>query len=526
MRNFILAIFTAVIFLLPQAVEAGATKIGLPCADLTGAECESNKCQLSDLTAKDNQFCVCQTAANCATDYGGAEADWECKTGDTSSHSLNYCFKTTETKNLYPLDSSQTPAATDTPAETDEGEKVIFNPPNLPVIGSYCNLQPVESSLGATAAFNWIGQCVVGLYKYGFMLGAMFAILMIIVGGILILSAGANPGLVSSGKKFIFSSLFGLIILLSSYIILVNINPDLVNIQSINLELIDAVELELQAGEEFHTEENSAPIPSDAVPESSLTAHNTTCQKSPPVGDGSGNKNLINILGCDTFYERDRSEVSYVILHDTGRGAAATANGWHGNCLRGGVTPGACISSHYVIETSGAIYQLVDESKIAHHANTKWNKVSIGIDLQRSLSTSWIYSRIDECVKACKEGFYYFKNKKTGEVIKAKFPGCDSPEAARRKCNLALAPAQYISLNNLLLQISTRTNVTIDNAHIRAHCESSSGHTDPRNFDWSKLGLSNAPHYTSGGKADALCKFNDKWEEKVEENVKKYFGTS
>ncbi|PIR94538.1 hypothetical protein COT97_00640 [Candidatus Falkowbacteria bacterium CG10_big_fil_rev_8_21_14_0_10_39_11] len=520
MKKIALLLPLLLLLFLPQSSEAGSTKIGTVCKD--SSACEVGRCQTSDLKNTENKFCVCNEAADCATAYGGTASDWQCNEGSTSAHDLNVCFKVAESKSIYPLSTDQT-IETSTKVEQDkEDKKVVFTPPSLPAIGGLCNLKPVESSLGATAVFSWIGQCVAGLYSYGFMLGIMFAILMIIIGGIVLMTAGASENSVSTGKKLIFSSFFGLIVLMSSYLILSNINPNLVEFAPTELKLIDAVELELKAGEEEHAENQEDPVPGSSVPEGTIGVVGAKCEKYPTKSDGSGDKSLINILECDTAYQREQSAVTYVILHDTGRNAAGTANSWHQTCVDNNGAQGKCKSTHYVIETTGKVYQLMDESKIAYHAGTAWNRASIGIDLQRSLSTSWIYSRIDECVKACKEGSYMTKKGKSA------FPGCSTPAAARQKCNLALSPAQYNSLNKLLTEIAGRTSVQLTDKYVRAHCEGSASHSDPRNLDWSKLrlGLSNAPHYTSGGKADKLCKFSDKWEAEVEKQIVKYFGTS
>jgi len=75
------------------------------------------------------------------------------------------------------------------------------------------------------------------IYMYNFALGvgAILAFVMIIIAGIKISRSGGNPSERQEGKKQIINSLIGLTVLLTSYILLTTINPDLVNISTINL---------------------------------------------------------------------------------------------------------------------------------------------------------------------------------------------------------------------------------------------------------------------------------------------------
>ena len=89
----------------------------------------------------------------------------------------------------------------------------------------------------------WIAQYIGAIYFYGLRIGAMFSVLMIIVGGVVYLTAGVNPGSVSKAKGYILSSLFGMVILFGSYLILYQINPDLTKLPSIEVEQVKRIEI-------------------------------------------------------------------------------------------------------------------------------------------------------------------------------------------------------------------------------------------------------------------------------------------
>ena len=85
-------------------------------------------------------------------------------------------------------------------------------------------------------------------------------------------------------------------------------------------------------------------------------------------------------LPSPNFTER-KLPVSLLILHYTGMQTAQAAL----DRLR---DPAAQVSAHYVIDTDGEIYALVDESRRAHHAGVSYwqgitdiNSASIGIEL-------------------------------------------------------------------------------------------------------------------------------------------------
>ena len=127
--------------------------------------------------------------------------------------------------------------------------------------------------------------------------------------------------------------------------------------------------------------------------------------------------------------------VDTVILHHTGDDAAGKTF----NTLkkRG-------LSVHYIIDRDGIIYYIVDESKMAQHAES-WNARSIGIEIVN-----------------------------TG------------------RSNMKYTDEQYNSIKSLIKDIESRwPSIKVDNEHVIGHYQgSTTGKWDPSpNFEWSRIGL-------------------------------------
>lgn len=74
-----------------------------------------------------------------------------------------------------------------------------------------------------------IGQCVSQIYLWSLGLSGFLAVVMSVWGGYLVMSARGNGQQAANGKSYIYSSLIGMVLLLSAYLLLNTINPDLTN---------------------------------------------------------------------------------------------------------------------------------------------------------------------------------------------------------------------------------------------------------------------------------------------------------
>lgn len=174
------------------------------------------------------------------------------------------------------------------------------------------------------------------------------------------------------------------------------------------------------------------------------------------VRDAAGNPVDYTLFGeddCRTGAIRPLSSITKVIVHNGGYTPEGNKDTWQ-------CRPAA---SHYSIARDGRIVQHAGEERVVWHAGAV-NEEAIGIELN---------------------------------VAKIGYSCNDIPKPVNReRVMAACAPteAQYKSLRNLLFAIAGRTSVPFDESHVMGHCEvvGAGGHGDPRAFDWSQVGLSNA----------------------------------
>jgi hypothetical protein len=76
-----------------------------------------------------------------------------------------------------------------------------------------------------------VAQYIALMYKYTVGVGAILAVVMILWGGIVYLTAGGSPERIKSAKEYISNALVGLVLLYTSYLLLQTINPDLVKLK-------------------------------------------------------------------------------------------------------------------------------------------------------------------------------------------------------------------------------------------------------------------------------------------------------
>jgi len=89
----------------------------------------------------------------------------------------------------------------------------------------------------------WIAQYIIGVYKYAITFGAIFAVVMLIIGGVMYSMGGVAPSQITKGKEYIIGAITGLVILLSTYVILNAVNPNLTRMSALKIEVVQKVEL-------------------------------------------------------------------------------------------------------------------------------------------------------------------------------------------------------------------------------------------------------------------------------------------
>jgi hypothetical protein len=99
-----------------------------------------------------------------------------------------------------------------------------------------CDLNPQTNNY--VCAVPWIGEYINGIYKYGINIAGILAALVLMGGGLLWLISGGDASKITQAKNLIIGSITGLVILMCSYILLTQINPDLIQMKSISLGYI------------------------------------------------------------------------------------------------------------------------------------------------------------------------------------------------------------------------------------------------------------------------------------------------
>ncbi len=86
---------------------------------------------------------------------------------------------------------------------------------------------------------NWIAQYIGGVYNYAIGIVGILAAVAMMVGGIMWLTAGGDVSRVGEGKAWIIASVTGLVIALTSYTILYQINPSLLTLKQTSISKIN-----------------------------------------------------------------------------------------------------------------------------------------------------------------------------------------------------------------------------------------------------------------------------------------------
>lgn len=138
-----------------------------------------------------------------------------------------------------------------------EAKPPKFEIPKFQIPISTVELTEPACSSTADGVFScevpWIGQYISGVYNYGLNIAGILAAIMLMAGGVLWLISGGDASRITQAKELIIGSITGLIILVGSYILLIQINPDLVSFQPLGIGTIRGMELKLAKAKDSPT---------------------------------------------------------------------------------------------------------------------------------------------------------------------------------------------------------------------------------------------------------------------------------
>jgi len=84
-----------------------------------------------------------------------------------------------------------------------------------------------------------IANLVKAIYKYAIGIVGILAAVVLMIGGILWIVAGGNATAIGEAKAWIAASLTGLVLALTSYLILATVNPDLVDLKTTKIKEVE-----------------------------------------------------------------------------------------------------------------------------------------------------------------------------------------------------------------------------------------------------------------------------------------------
>jgi len=127
------------------------------------------------------------------------------------------------------------------PLTTQETPTSLFKPPDLKIDLGINFSKPTcteDISGNRTCEIHWLGEYTTAIYNIALKFGGLLAAIMLMAGGVLWLISGGDTSKISQAKEILTGSVIGLTILLSSYILLVQINPELINLKPVTINLV------------------------------------------------------------------------------------------------------------------------------------------------------------------------------------------------------------------------------------------------------------------------------------------------
>jgi len=103
-------------------------------------------------------------------------------------------------------------------------------------------LTPATQS-GSKVTVPFLAEYITGIYRFAVGIGTILAAIMMVYGGFRYLLAASIPE-IKNGKATIINAVVGLVVLLTSYVILRTINPALVNLQPLQMTYVEQVIIE------------------------------------------------------------------------------------------------------------------------------------------------------------------------------------------------------------------------------------------------------------------------------------------
>ncbi|MBI4812800.1 hypothetical protein HY798_05215 [Candidatus Falkowbacteria bacterium] len=126
------------------------------------------------------------------------------------------------------------------PQPSNAADSIQFDP-QVDIPGSKEFGEGVTYTFEKDGSTKPIAQYIIAIYKYAIGIVGILATVVMMVGGVIWLTAGGNSERISKAKEYIGASLTGLVIALASFLILSTINPALTNFKITNVTSVTKV---------------------------------------------------------------------------------------------------------------------------------------------------------------------------------------------------------------------------------------------------------------------------------------------
>ena len=119
---------------------------------------------------------------------------------------------------------------------------VNYTPPDFSVEIPTVNLTSFETKSGDTIDIPWIAQYIVGVYQYAVGIAGILAAVMMMIGGLQIMTARGDASAAKAGKDKIQDAVIGVFLTLSVYTILKLVNPDLIAFKPVKIPTVSGID--------------------------------------------------------------------------------------------------------------------------------------------------------------------------------------------------------------------------------------------------------------------------------------------
>jgi len=127
-------------------------------------------------------------------------------------------------------------------ANSGEVKETLFTMPDFQVqIPGLNKLAEVTCKEGEVCAIPWIGEYTKGIYNYLIAIVGVIASIVLMGAGVIWITSGGDSGKINQAKDLILGAIVGLVILATSYLLLKQINPNLVNLKDVDIDSVKKV---------------------------------------------------------------------------------------------------------------------------------------------------------------------------------------------------------------------------------------------------------------------------------------------